>query len=172
MRLTSLLLVVCLGLSPGCGVTQPTYVDVGPKTIESIAERLGTDVETLMTTQRDQLALELSEILGAKVERLHDTVEGQGSEVSGVASSVEGLRAVVAEIQPATEAALEAFGAKIGEGDPTKPDSWLRGAIAAAGILAAGALGFRGRSKRKKNGGAPAGGSNSPQPSGEGGKHA
>ena len=132
-------------LCQGCGVTEPTYQDIPAEQLEAIAQQFGVQVEDLFTTHRSRLKAELSQELGMKVERIFEDEDLDGK----IDALQPEIRSVVAEIEPAFAAAMEAAGGKALV-DPTSPASWLSGGVAGGGILLAGLLGLRGRQRRKK----------------------
>lgn len=149
----------------GCGLTQPTFLDIPPEQLDQIAARLGSNVETLYTGDREILKAEISQAIGLKVDALEipspeeirvalDLPEGepltQEQIIAGIKES-----GLVAEIQPAAEAAAGA-GLEEVAADPSKGGA-AAGGLTALGILIAGGLGLRGRARRKKkaNGKAP-----------------
>lgn len=138
-------LALCVVLVGGCQSTQPTYVDIPTEQLQAIAEQFGTDVEGLFATHTTRLKAELSEELGMKVQKLFEDEDLDGK----LDALQPELRRIVAEIQPASEAAIDAAGEKVAD-DPTNPTNWVGAGTAAGGILLAGLLGLRGRKKRRK----------------------
>lgn len=170
--LAGILLAAALGLSPGCKNTEPTYVDISQAKLELIATRLNTDVSTMLLTQKEHLMAALSQEFGMKVQEIYSVIDSQteslGGAIDGVGSAVGdldgtvgALRGAVAEIRPASEAAMEAVTANVIT-NPTEPANWLRGAVAAGGVLLAGLFGMRGRSNRKKKAGVCSGSNSLP----------
>lgn len=147
MKLASVVLVVALS---GCAMGQPTYQDISPRQLDAIATRLGTTVELLYREDRPLLRTEISESIGLNVIALElpdvDIPEGALPEDIIAIVKSEG---VVAIIESATKAALKEV---VSEGmkNPASKEGWIGGGIASLGILIAGALGMRGRRKRRK----------------------
>jgi len=155
------LLATAVSCSSGCGLTQPTYMDISPAQLDQIASRLGSDVGTLYTEGRELLKTELSQELGLKVDAIHvptpeeirevlDLPEGEPLTTAQIVTAMR-EEGVIVEIEPASTAALGEV-AKEGMKNPVSKENWVAGGIGGAGILIAGALGLRGRRKRKREG--------------------
>lgn len=141
----------------GCSLTEPTYQDISPGQLEQIAARVGTDVATLFREDRELLKTEISEDLGMKVDAL--TIpsveeiraaipEGEPITPDDLAKALK-EQGLVAEIEPATEAALKEAGSGAVE-NPSK-EGLLKALLwGGGGTLLAGGLGLRGRKRRKK----------------------
>ena len=128
--------------TPGCGLLQPTYVDVNPATIAAIAHDLNITVDELLTSKVNILQEVLSRDIGLQI-------TGIAAEFAEVENGQKELTSAVAEIQIARDAAAEALTKEVVK-NPGDASNWIKGALAAAGILAAGALGLRGRKTPKK----------------------
>lgn len=118
----AVLVCVWLGLS-SCSLTEPTYMDVPP----SIARTI--DLES---GNMDEIKMQLTRQLGHPVV---DVFREEG--------------AMVAEIRPVLEEAAEDVQGAILK-NPLKPQEWLAGGIAAGLTIIFALMGFRGRSRRRK----------------------
>lgn len=127
----------------GCGLNEKTHLDFSREQLTQLATTLGLTVDDLLTTSRNQLREELSAEFGAKVLRV---IEDREETVDG---AIGELRGVIAEIQPATHAAMEVVADVVAD-DPTDPTNWILGGTASALILGGGLLGLRGRAKRRR----------------------
>lgn len=103
-----LLLGLYLGLAPGCYLLRPTYKDVSPKVLDMIAQRIGTDVDTMLADHQDKLKKELSEELGMKVSDIH-------VEVIKAGEKVETLGTAMSETDALLEVLRENFGSSMAE---------------------------------------------------------
>ncbi len=134
-----------------CSMTEPTYRDVSPEQLASIAASLGTTFEQLYREDRALLKTELTEVLGLKVDaiELPDVVIPDGASPAEIVALMkeEGL---VARIEPATTAAT---GAVLSDGleNPSSKDGWVKGGIAGGIVLLASVLGLRGRKRRRRD---------------------
>ena len=140
----AILVAASLHLTIGCGLMQPTYQDISPQQLDEISARLGTTTE-----DRALLKTELTEAIGLKV----DAIEPPGATPADIVALMK-AEDVVAKIEPASSAA---FGAVASEGlkNPVSKEGWVAGGIAGAGVLIAGALGLRGRRRRRAAVGPP-----------------
>jgi len=64
------LVLVAFLLFSGCAVTKPTYLELSEKSLNTVAARLGTDIDTALEDQREALRRELSKDLGMQVDEL------------------------------------------------------------------------------------------------------
>lgn len=151
----AILVAASLHLTTGCSLMQPTYMDISPEQLDLISERLGTTTEKLYREDRALLKTELTEVIGLKVDAIElpdiDIPSGASPEDIVALMKAEG---VVAKIEPASSAA---FGAVASEGlkNPVSKEGWVTGGIAGLGVLIAGALGLRGRKRRRGGGVGP-----------------
>jgi len=127
-----LFLSICMvAVLVSCRLTKPTYLDVHPETLDKIAAILGKDTEAALAEDRDKLRAELSKELGMKVEKIWNE-----------------NNKVTAEIEPATDAALDTT-FETGMKDPGQPKAWLTGLLAGCAVLFGGLIGKRGKKERK-----------------------